>query len=135
MNIQFADFVEQGWEPDALWHIDIESTNERPKEAVKIHLNQMVKKYYDENSSVTQSAKLTFNEVITAGIFADLTIETLRQGDLESDDNQRGLFRTVLNRLVNSSTHSERWWIESARNDVHEFNRNVHHYLGLASRL
>lgn len=134
MNIQFADFAEQGWEADALWHIDIESTNDRPKEAVRIHLNQMVKKYYEDNSSVPQSAKHTFNEVVTAGIFADLAIETLRQGNLEADDNQRGLFRTVLNRLAHSSGHSENWWIECARNDVHEFSRNIHHHLGLASR-
>lgn len=135
LNIQFANFVEQGWEADALWHIDIESTNDRPKEGVKIHLNQLVKKYYDEHSSVPQSAKRTFHEIVTAGIFTDLALETLRQGDLELDDNRRGLFRTVLNRLANSSDHSENWWIESARNNVHEFSRSVHHQLGLASRL
>ena len=135
MNIQFADFVDQGWEADALWHIEIESTNDRPKEAVKIHLNQLVKKYYDSNSNISESAKRTFNEIVAASVFADLAAETLRQGDLEADDNRRGLFRTVLNRLVNSSEHSENWWIDNAKNDVHEFNRNVHHHLGLASKL
>ena len=99
MNIQFADFVEQGWEADALWHIEIESTNARPKEGVKIHLNQEVKKYYDSSSNISESAKRTFNEIVTAGVFADLTVETLRQGDREADDNPRGLFRTVLIRF------------------------------------
>ncbi len=135
MNIQFADFVEQGWEADALWHIEIESTNDRPKEALRIHLNQMVKRYYESGGTMPQSAKHLFNEIITGGVFADLAIETLRQGDREADDNPRGLFRTVLNRLVNSSEHSESWWIDRARDNVHEFNRNVHHHLGLASKL
>ena len=90
MNIQFADFVEQDWEADTLWHIEIESTNDRPKEALRIHLNQMVKRYYESGGTMPQSAKHLFNEIITGGVFADLAIETLRQGDREADDNPRG---------------------------------------------
>lgn len=135
MDIRFADFIEHNWEADALWHIEIESTNDRPKEAVTVHLNQLIKKYYDTGSRIADPAKRTFNEIVTAGIYADLAAEVLRRGDPETDDNRNGLFRTVLGRLTNSSDRSESWWIERAKNDPHEFTRNVQHHLGLASKL
>ena len=135
MDIRFADFAEHNWESDALWHIDIESTNDRPKEAVTVHLNQLVKKYYDPKARIAEPVKRTFNEIVAAGIFADLAVEVLRRGDPETDDNRNGLFRTVLARLVSSSDRVESWWIECAKNDPHEFTRNVHQHLGLASKL
>ena len=134
-NIEFADFEARGWEPHALWHIDVLDVNSQPSEAVEILLNNRIAHYYSEDRTVNERTRAIFNEIVGAGIYADLARVIVMQGDLATDTNPRGAFRIVLGRLEAEAEVPSSTAIDLAENDPHQFTRVAQQSLQLASKL
>ena len=134
-DIEFKDFGETRWGEEALWYVDVGSTSDPPGEAVTVYLNERLSKYYDNKRTVSADSKRSTNQMIAAGIFVDLACETLRNGDLATDQDPGGTFATILRVLDNGSRRSAASWITLAKDDPHEFTRSVQHQLQLVSKL
>ena len=134
-DIEFRDFGVTRWGDEALWYVDVGSPNAPPTDSLTIYLNERLSKYYDTRRTVSADAKRSTNQMIAAGIYVDVACETLRQVESSTDPEPGGTLATVLLFLERGSGRTASSWITLAKEDPHEFTRNVQQQLQLASKL
>ena len=99
--MEYANFAELGYPPNALWHIefeDVESVDAPAEECVKVHLNEKVRPLFEATTREKRAACGAFTNVTGPLIFAEVAALAINQG-LVSTDSSDGLGGAIVSTI------------------------------------
>ena len=101
--MEYVNFVEVGYPPNALWHVefnDVESVDEPAEDCVKVYLNEKVRPLFEANTRERRAACAAFTNVTGPLIFAEVAAQAIIQG-LVSPDSSIGLGGAIISTISN----------------------------------
>ena len=116
--MEYANFGERGWPPDALWwyELDGESIHLPADDCLKIYVNDKLRSLFEGTTKERRITREVFTETLGSSIFAAIAREVIVQG-LINDDSVEGLAGSIVAALTADGRSKVADWAGFASDD------------------